>query len=105
MRHLPLALVCIDAVLTMTAVPVWRSDVNLWAQAAAVAPGKPRPALNLGRALLLQGQTDQADRWFTTALALAQQPHLPDYDRNDAVMAATSNLQTTAILRVVFVAP
>ena len=87
--------------LTQQQVQVWRSEPSLWAHAVEHAPLKPRPVVNLARALILSGHTADAERLLSRALALAEQPHVLDFDRRDAVMAATANLQTTAIMQAV----
>lgn len=83
-------------------IPVWRSEATLWAHAVQVAPLKPRPAVNFGKALILQGNIDAGERWLTRALALGGQPHIPSYDRSDVVTAVQGNLQTIAIMRAVY---
>ena len=82
-------------------IPVWQSDATLWTHAAAVAPLKPRPAVNVARALILQGELGRAEQWLTHTLALAELPHVPAYDRADAIAAAQGNLQTIAIMQAV----
>lgn len=88
-------------VATAYQVPVWRSEPSLWAHAARVAPNKPRPIVNVGKAAMLQGRFDIAERAMYRALVLAEQSHLPPYDRQDAIQAAQANLQTISILRTV----
>ena len=89
------------ALISAVTMPIWRDDVTLWSHAVAAAPRKPRPTLNLARALILTGQLDQAETLLLRTLALAAQPHVPGYDRADAVSAATANLQTVAIVRAI----
>ena len=86
-------------------IPVWESNPTLWQHAHEMAPLKPRPAVNLAKALILRGDLEQADRWLSRALGLAEQPHVPQYDRQDAILAVTANLQTTAIIRAVWATP
>ena len=87
------------AAFTVAQVPVWRSESAVWAHAALVAPLKPRPVLNAGNAALLTGDVDRAERTFLLVIQLASLPHVPPYDRDDALRAATANLQTLAIVR------
>ena len=53
---------------------VWRDDVTLWKDCVIKSPGKPRPHLNLGRALAGQGKFDNAIIHFSKALRIK-----PDY--------------------------
>ena len=78
---------------------VWHSDLTLWAYAVQQAPFKPRPRLNYGRALLLTGNFDDAERAFLIALTLSDQPHVPAWDRRDVREAATTNLEALAVMR------
>lgn len=74
-------------------VRVWQSDLTLWTHAARVAPLKPRPYVNLGVALILAGQFGAARAAFEHAEAVAQLPHVPVWDRQDAQRAAAANLR------------
>ena len=87
---------------TWASVQVWRTDTALWAHAVRYAPLKPRPALNLAKAALLEGRYADAERGLYRTLALANQSHLPPYDRADAIAAAQANLQAVTIVRAVF---
>ncbi len=86
---------------TVQAVSVWRDEVSLWRHAAEVSPLKPRPALNYARALLLSGQWAESERAHVHVLALAEQPHVPAFDRTDAIGAAQANLTTLHLMRAV----
>ena len=99
------ALGVVYAAVLWVQVPVWRSETTLWHHAAGISPLKPRPVLNYARALLLEGHMDAAEQGFYRTLALAGQPHLPSYDRDDAIRAAQANLQTVAIMRAVWALP
>ena len=59
---------------------VWRDEVSLWADAAAKAPRKPRPHLNLGVAHYQRGRVDDAIRELRLAVELA--PGLADAHTN-----------------------
>ena len=91
-------LLCAYIVQAQYQMAMWRSDLALWTRAAAVAPMKPRPALNLGKALLIAGERDAAERAFYRTLALAEASHLPGYDRVDAIGAAQANLVSLLVL-------
>lgn len=101
-RFAPTVLILVYALILPSQVQVWQSEPTLWTHAVHYAPHKPRPAINRARALILSGQFDQAERWLYRAMVLADAPHVPYYDRDDAVRAATSNLQTVSIVRAVF---
>ena len=45
----------------------WRSDEALWQSAVREAPSRVRPALNLARVYLRQGEWDQATVWLLRA--------------------------------------
>lgn len=90
---------------TAAQIPVWRSEVSLWTQAAQHAPEKPRAWVNLGRALLLSGHADYAEQSFSRAIAVASSPHVRPFDREDAMRAAQSNLETVTVLRLVKAVP
>ena len=84
MRWKDVGLVVVLMLLTWQAaryVPVWRSDLSLWAYATAQAPMKPRPALNYAASLLASGQTREGARWLHRAAVLADQPHVRSWDR------------------------
>ena len=97
----PVVLLAVYTGLTALQVRVWRSELTLWGHAVAIAPLKPRPALNLALALILRGDLPMAEQWLYRTLALADQPHVPAYDRADAVSAVSGNLQTVAIMQAV----
>lgn len=101
MHRLLIAWLCLATFQTYAYVPVWQSDAVLWPYAAQVAPLKPRPAVNTARALLLQGDVDGARRWLSRTMALSNEPHVPAYDRRDAVAAVSGNLQVLAVIQSV----
>lgn len=90
---------------TARQVPAWRSEPSLWLHAAIQAPLKPRPLVNYARALILTGRHEDAERLLYLALASTDQPHIPAYDRADALMAVQANLQTLGIMRTVSALP
>lgn len=98
-------LALVYAAISASHVTVWRSELALWSHAAQIAPMKPRPVLNFGRAALLEGRVDLAEQAFYRTLALAERTDIPTYDRADAVTAATANLQTVEIMRAVSLIP
>ncbi len=59
---------------------VWRDELSLWADAAAKAPRKPRPHLDLGVAYYERGRVDDAIRELRIAAELA--PDLADAHTN-----------------------
>lgn len=98
----PMWLLIVYAALLFTHVPVWRSDLTLWTHAAKQAPYKPRPVLNYAKARLMAGDVDGATEGFQRTLRLAEQAHLPTYDRADARAAAEANLQMVPVFRLMF---
>ena len=52
-------------------VQVWGDDPQLWADAVAHSPQKPRPWINYGRLLALAGRGDDAAAAYRRALELA----------------------------------
>lgn len=93
-----IALLCACAVLTHVQASVWRSDVTLWANAVQHAPLKPRPALNYGAALLLDGQTVKGIWYLRHADRLSRQAHIPAIDARETQAKAAANL--SALLAV-----
>jgi tetratricopeptide (TPR) repeat protein len=71
-------LICLTISLSVATVmrnSVWKSEVNLWQQAAAHSPNLVRPHLNSGVALQIDGQDERAVLEYRQALAI--QPKLP----------------------------
>ncbi|WP_242335386.1 tetratricopeptide repeat protein [Anaeromyxobacter sp. SG66] len=62
------AIVLVLAVTTFVRNEVWRSELSLWSDAAAKAPSKPRPHLNLGQALMAKHDVDAAIAQYRLAL-------------------------------------
>ncbi len=56
---------------------VWKSALNLWADASQKAPQKPRIWVNLGTALHFAGRFDEAVKAYDRALALGYDPTVP----------------------------
>lgn len=52
----------------------WFSDRTLWASAVRVTPDRPRPHVNYGRALQLDGELDPALDQYWAAIVTAQNP-------------------------------
>ena len=80
-------------------IPVWRSDLALWAYAAQRAPLKPRPLANQALALILAGDYARAERMLTRAELMTHQAHVPRWDRADVMEAVAANRITLAALR------
>jgi tetratricopeptide (TPR) repeat protein len=81
------------AVLAMTAhrrLDVWQNEETLWADAAAKAPLKPRPVLNLGRVHELRGDLGFAEQSYRDVIHLASDRRRGDWQFAKA--AAESNL-------------
>lgn len=70
----------------------WTNEFTLWTDAAAKAPSKPRPFINLGLALEAEGDMDAALRAHQTALALAYQPRLTLYQQRFSQLASETNI-------------
>ena len=68
---------------THRTIPVWQSDVTLWAHAAALAPLKPRPVVNYGMALIADRQIGRGLSTMLRGVDLASQPHVPTWDRQE----------------------
>ena len=81
------------AVLTHRYVPVWQSEATLWAHAIAAAPWRPRGYVNYGVVAMGLGELDLATRAFDVAETLAQQPHIPAWDRERVLQAIAENRQ------------
>jgi protein O-mannosyl-transferase len=74
------AIVLVLAVTTFVRNEVWRSELSLWSDAAAKAPNKPRPHLNLGQALMAKHDVDAAIAQYR--LALRVDPEYVDAHNN-----------------------
>ncbi|MDP3768587.1 MAG: hypothetical protein Q8S13_11285 [Dehalococcoidia bacterium] len=85
---------------TRQQVAVWHDDLTLWRHAVEQAPLKPRPRINYGLALLRSGRLDEAARAFRVARMLADEPHVPSWDRDDAIRAVDENLKTITALKI-----
>ena len=71
---------------------VWQSELSLWTDAAAKAPQKPRPWINLGLAREVAGDMEGALLAHQTALALAYQPRLTQYQQRFSALASETNI-------------
>lgn len=85
-------LVLVWAAVTRGQVARWADDVTLWRAAVAVTPTKPRPVLNLGRALELQGQWAAAFEFYQRTWSFALDPRRPEPANRFARAAAETNL-------------
>lgn len=82
----------IAAILTHQRASVWTDEYTLWTDAAAKAPLKPRPFINLALALELRGDVDGALMAHQTALALSYQPRLTKYQQQFSEIASQTNI-------------
>lgn len=60
------------AVRTVAQLETWRSDEALWRRAVVVSPHLPRPALNLGVALVRRGLVSEGTHWTVRAAELSE---------------------------------
>ena len=84
---------------TQQQVRVWTDDVALWGHAAALAPLKPRPALNYGVALLGTGQPVRGLTSILRADTLSRQRQVPRWDRAITQQAVQRNLAAVGLGR------
>lgn len=89
---LPLVVLGMLAWRTHQAVPVWWSNLTLWQHAAAVAPLKPRPLVNVAGAQLEAGHTQAGLNALLQADRLARASHVPAYDRRLTRQTVEANL-------------
>lgn len=82
-------------------VPVWQSDVTLWRHAVIHAPTKPRPWVNYGLALLRARRYREAELAFLQAREAAVLPHVPAWDRREALQAVAHNLEIALLAQAV----
>lgn len=78
---------------TVQYLPAWRADVTLWTHAAQMAPMKPRVAVNYGLVLLAEGRIQAGLEAWRRAQQLAQQPHIPSYDKAMTEQRVETNIQ------------
>lgn len=76
---------------------VWHSDFDLWTDAAAKTPGKPRPVMNEGRAHELRGDTAFADQAYRRTISLTFDERRSAYVRRFTQAAAETNLAHLAM--------
>lgn len=71
---------------------VWQNELTLWTWAAAQAPRKPRPQVNLALALMEQRRWAEAWELLNRVDSqLASDTAMPDLDRREALDAIRSN--------------
>lgn len=92
LRGLVVLLLLVMSGITYARATVWTSEYTLWTDAAAKAPQKPRPFINLGLAQEGTGDMDAALRTHQTALALSFQPRLTRYQQNFSRIASETNI-------------
>jgi len=76
---------------------VWHDELALWQDAAAQAPEKLRPQVNLGRAYELAGDLFEAERAYKTVIGLSFDVRQSAYQRRFARAAAETNLAHLAM--------
>lgn len=96
---------CLMATLTRLYRPVFQDDLSLWTRAVRQAPEKPRPWVNYGLALSQRGLFDQAATAFKAAHTVAQLPHVPTWDRLEAMEAAERNLRALTLVQLMAETP
>lgn len=80
------------ALLTLSQNRVWTDDVRLWQNAARFAPLKPRPFINLGRALEAAGDDAGAEAAYLRAADLSYAQRKDSIPFAFAYSAAHTNL-------------
>jgi tetratricopeptide (TPR) repeat protein len=75
-----LILLSVCGELTSWQVRVWRDDITLWEHALAVARPTSTACGNYGKALMLRGRDDEAERQFRQALAIDPRLFAPNFD-------------------------
>lgn len=89
---LPLCLLMACAYLTHRRLPVWRSDLPLWRDAASKTPIKPRPVMDYGRALEMSGDMDGAMEQFRRTISLTFDERRGHKSNRFALAAAETNI-------------
>lgn len=79
---------------------VFQSDLDLWGQAVRMAPLKSRPWINYGLALARIGAFDAAAAAFRSARIVADLPHVPAWDRREAIEASERNLRVLTLAQL-----
>ena len=79
------------AMLTHRYAAVWQNEITLWSSAVQRAPLKPRPHVHLSLALIERRQFAQARAVLDYADALTTLPHVPVWDRVEAIDAIRSH--------------
>ena len=70
-------------VLTMKRNTIWQSELSLWQDTYQKSPHKLRPLINLARAHSLQGDTEQAIKYYQEALLKGPGVFAPNYNLGD----------------------
>lgn len=73
-------------------VAVFRTERTLWADAVAKAPSKPRPVMDYGRALEMDGDLAGAEQQFRAVIPLTLDPRRGDKANRFALAAAETNI-------------
>lgn len=83
---------CALPIFTLVRVPVWGSEHALWLDASRKAPAKVRPVVNLGNVYAERGEIEIASAYYERAIALAEHPGRPNYERDTGWAVAAVNL-------------
>ena len=87
-----IAVCAVLAGFTVARLPVWRSDITLWSDAAAKAPTKVRTHINIGRQWDVAGELGLAEREYRAAVTMSFNPRYPEHRALEARCAAETNL-------------
>ncbi len=79
-------------ILTGLRVPIWQDETALWRDATVQSPLKPRPWVNLGQQLHIDGESELAERAYRHAQRLSSDPKRPLREQQTGWAVATVNL-------------
>lgn len=88
----PALVLLVCAVLTHQRLAVWQTDRTLWADAVEKAPTRPRPVMDYGRALEMDGDLAGAMQQFRAVLPLTLDARRGARSNRFAMAAAETNI-------------
>jgi tetratricopeptide (TPR) repeat protein len=88
----PALVLVVCAIITHQRVSVWYSERTLWADAVAKTPNKPRPVMDYGRALEMDGDLDGALNQFMAVIPLTLDDRRGTRANRFAMAAAETNI-------------